>query len=283
MSVNKDGLKTLREKSGCGMMECKQAMFEACEDIEKALEILRKKGIAKAVKKETRTTKDGLVGTAISEDGKSGVMVEVACETDFVAKTDAFILLVNNIVSEVNKAGNISRVQDMPDNIKNMVIEAIGRLGENIKVSKLARFDMKAQKGLVIFYRHPGDKLGVMLEVKCDKEGVKELQLMLKDVAMQVAAMNPSWIKPEDIPQEVMLKEKEVYVQQEKDSGKPDKIIEQIAAGRLKKFYSQVCLLDQEFIKNPKIKVRDIIADIKVKTGVSIEISRFARFKVGEE
>ena len=283
MSVNKDVLKTLREKSGCGMMECKQAMFEACEDIEKALEILRKKGIAKAVKKETRTTKDGLVGTAISEDGKSGVMVEVACETDFVAKTDAFILLVNNIVSEVNKAGNISRVQDMPDNIKNMVIEAIGRLGENIKVSKLARFDMKAQKGLVIFYRHPGDKLGVMLEVKCDKEGVKELQLMLKDVAMQVAAMNPSWIKPEDIPQEVMLKEKEVYVQQEKDSGKPDKIIEQIAAGRLKKFYSQVCLLDQEFIKNPKIKVRDIIADIKVKTGVSIEISRFARFKVGEE
>lgn len=283
MSVNKDVLKTLREKSGCGMMECKQAMFEAGEDIEKALEILRKKGIAKAVKKETRTTKDGLVGTAISEDGKSGVMVEVACETDFVAKTDAFMLLVKNIVSEVNKAGNISGVQDMPDNIKNMVIEAIGRLGENIKVSKLARFDMKAQKGLVVFYRHPGDKLGAMLEVKCDKEGMEELQVMLKDVAMQVAAMNPSWIKPEDIPQEVLLKEKEVYIQQEKDSGKPDKIIEQIAAGRLKKFYSQVCLLDQEFIKNPKIKVRDIIADIKVKTGVSIEISRFARFKVGEE
>lgn len=286
MTVSKDAVRMLREKSGCGIMECKQSLVEADNDMEKAQEILRKKGAAQAIKKGTRTTKDGLVNVSISGEGKSGIMVEVGCETDFVAKTNDFIKLVEEITKKLIALNDVSNVEGIPEDIKTMVTEGIGKLRENIKIAKFTRFDVKSSGGLIVSYVHPGSKLGVLLEIKFAKDESRnneELLALEKDISMQIAAMNPSWLSSDDIPDEVIQKEKEIYKQQAKDSGKPEKILDQIAAGRLKKFYGQVCLLEQEFIRDSKTTIKKVITDLNAKTGAGLEVVRFARFKIGEE
>ncbi len=286
MTVNKDAIKILRDKSGCGMMECKNALVEAGNDIEKAQEILRKTGKAQAIKKGSRNTGDGLVSISIGEEGKSGVMVEVDCETDFVAKTDDFKNLVKDVIGKLITAEKVKSVEDIPGDIKDIVVENIGRLKENIKISKFTRFTAGSPGSLITLYIHPGNKLGVLLEVKFDREESRnneELLMIVKDISMQVAAMNPSWVKSEDVPGDVVQKEKEIYKQQAKDSGKPEKILDQIATGRLRKFYGQVCLLEQEYIKDPKQIVKEALSDAGKKTGAELNVMRFARFKVGEE
>lgn len=286
MPVNKDAVRILREKSGCGIMECKQALVEAESDIEKAQEILRKKGVAQAIKKGTRTTKDGLVEIVVNGNGSTGIIVEVDCETDFVAKTDDFKKLVRNITEKLDAEEKLSNVEKIPESIKSMVVDAIGKLKENIKISRFERFDVDPQEGLITSYIHPGSKLGVLVEIKCGKEEVRghgDFLGFMKDLTMQVAAMNPSWVNNEGIPEEVISKEKEIYKQQAKDSGKPEKILDQIATGKLKKFYSQVCLLDQEFIKDSKLTVKKVIESLNASLGADIDVKRFSRFKVGEE
>ena len=285
MSINKD-IVTLREKTGSGILECKHALVEADNDLEKATEILRKKGIAQAVKKGARTTKDGLVSVRVENNGKSAVMLRLDCETDFVARTPDFIKLTDAITDRLVSAKEAQDIATIPAELNGLVVESIGRLRENIKLSRFIRFNVQADTNTVVSYVHPGNKLGVLLEVKLDNPlaaGNQEIMNFLKDLAMQIAAMNPTWVKSSDVPGAVIEKEKEIYKQQEKSSGKPDKILEQIAMGKLKKFYGQACLVDQEFIKDPKVTIAKMIDVKKANTGFSLEPVRFARFKVGEE
>ncbi len=286
MKVSKDAVRILREKSGCGIMECKQSLLEAENDMEKAQEILRKKGAAQAIKKGTRTTMDGLVSVRINGEGKSGIMVGVSCETDFVAKTDDFAGMVDEITGKLIASKDVVSVEGIGEDIKTIVTEGIGKLRENIRINKFVRFDVQSSGGLVVSYVHPGSKLGVLLEVKFEKEefrGNEESLALVKDITMQIAAMSPSWLGSNDIPDEIIQKEKEIYKQQAKDSGKPEKILDQIAAGRLRKFYGQVCLMEQEFIKDSNTTIKKVIADVNTKTGAGLEAVRFERFKIGEE
>ncbi len=197
MDISLEQVKELREKTGVGIMDCKKALMESGGDIEKSIEYLRKKGIATAQKRAGRTASEGQVQAYIHAGGKIGVLVEVNCETDFSAKTDAFSTFV-------------------------------------------------------------------------------------KDVAMQIAATNPVAVDRERIPSEILDKEKEIYATQARESGKPEKVIERIVEGKLKKFYSEACLLEQPFVKNPDITVQDLLNDLMAKTGESIVIRRFARFQLGE-
>lgn len=198
MQINKDLIRKLRNKTGAGVMDCKQALLEAGGDIQKAQDILREKGSVIAIKRSARETQEGLVSSYVHSGSKLGVLLEVNCETDFVAKTNEF--------------------------------------------SQLA-----------------------------------------KELAMQIASMDPLWIKPEDVPKEIIEKEKEIYKKQAQESGKPEKVIEKIAQGRLEKYFTQVCLLEQPYIKDPKLKVKDLITESVTKLGENIKVGRFTRFKVGEE
>jgi len=198
MQISKDLIRELRNKTGAGVMDCKQALLEAGGDIQKAQDILREKGSVVAIKRSVRDTQEGLVSSYVHSGSKLGVLLEINCETDFVAKTSEF--------------------------------------------SRLA-----------------------------------------KELAMQIAAMDPLWIKPEDVPKEVIEKEKEIYKKQAQESRKPEKVIEKIAQGRLEKYFTQVCLLEQPYIKDPKLKVKDLITESITKLGENIRVGRFTRFKVGEE
>jgi len=198
MQISKDLIRELRNKTGAGVMDCKQALLEAGGDIQKAQDILRAKGSIVAIKRSARDTKEGLISSYVHSGSKLGVLLEINCETDFVAKTSEF--------------------------------------------SQLA-----------------------------------------KELAMQIAAMDPLWIKPEDVPKEVIEKEKEIYKKQAQESGKPEKVIDKIAQGRLEKYFTQVCLLEQPYIKDPKLKVKDLITETITKLGENIKVGRFTRFKVGEE
>ncbi len=198
MAITAQMVKELREKTGAGMMECKKALEEAGGDMEKAIEILKKKGIAKAEKKASRAAKEGIIGSYIHMGGKIGVLVEVNCETDFVARTDEF-------------------------------------------------------------------------------------QQLVKDIAMQIAAMSPKYISVEDVPQEVVEKEKAIYREQALAAGKPEHVVDRIVEGKMQKFYEEVCLLEQRFIKDDSKKVKDIITEAIAKLGENIKVSRFVRFQVGVE
>jgi len=198
MNISTDLIRELRNKTGAGIMDCKEALVKASGDIQKAQDILREKGSIGAIKRSSRETKEGLIYSYIHSGSKLGVLLELNCETDFVARTNEF--------------------------------------------SQLA-----------------------------------------KELAMQVAAMDPLWIKPEDVPKEVVEKEKEIYTKQAQGSGKPEKVIEKIVQGRLESYYSQVCLLEQAYIKDPKLKVKNLFAESVAKLGENIRIGRFVRFKIGEE
>ncbi|MEE9315699.1 MAG: translation elongation factor Ts [bacterium] len=198
MQISKDLIRELRNKTGAGVMDCKQALLEAGGDIQKAQDVLREKGSVVAIKRSARETQEGLVSSYVHSGNKLGVLLEINCETDFVAKTSEF--------------------------------------------SQLA-----------------------------------------KELAMQIAAMDPLWIKPEDVPKEVIEKEKEIYKKQSQESGKPEKVIEKIAQGRLEKYFTQVCLLEQPYIKDPKLKVKDLITESITKLGENIRVGRFTRLKIGEE
>ncbi|MFB0527233.1 MAG: translation elongation factor Ts [bacterium] len=198
MQISKDLIQKLRNKTGAGVMDCKQALLEAGGDIQKAQDILREKGSIVAIKRSARETQEGIVSSYVHSGSKLGVLLEMNCETDFVAKTNEF--------------------------------------------SQLA-----------------------------------------KELAMQIAAMDPLWIKPEDVPKGVIEKEKEIYKKQAQESGKPEKVIEKIAEGKLQKYFTQVCLLEQPYIKDPKLKVKDLITETITKLRENIKVGRFTRLKVGEE
>ena len=254
MAISATQVKDLREKTGAGMMDCKKALIEADGDFEKAIEILRKKGASVAAKRAERTANEGLVLTEILEDGKTGVILEVNCETDFVAKSDDFVNFANAAMQTVvkEKPATVEELLKLSANgntIETELSNIIGKIGEKIEIS---RFKIEtADKGLVTDYVHHGSKLGVLIRAdNVSDEGKDDFKNLAKDIAMQVAAMNPGFLTKDEVSQDVLDKEIEIYKEIARKEGKPEQILDKIATGKLSKFYDENCLVEQVFVKD---------------------------------
>lgn len=280
-------VKELRERTGAGMMDCKKALNETNGDMDKAIEILREKGLAAAAKKAGRIAAEGLVVTYISEDMKKGAVVEVNCETDFVAANEEFKSLADNIAKQIVES-NVSTVEELleekyiADNgktIKEVLTELIAKIGENMSVRRFERFSI--DNGLTQSYIHGGGRIGVLVELACEKQDATLAQVA-KDVAMQVAAANPLYLDKTSVDQESLEKEKEIYRVQALNEGKPENIVDKMVMGRVSKYLKEVCLVDQIWVKNSDYTITKYLQEESKKIGADIKITRFARFERGE-
>jgi len=284
-AISAEMVKKLRDQTGAGMMDCKAALSEANGNFDEATTILRKKGLASAAKKAGRSTNEGLIGNRLSPDHSTGILVEVNCESDFVARTDDFAELIDDVMTEIEKAGDAATQAwlDDPDGVvKKRVAQTIGKLGENMAVPRFVRY---AGKGYVGQYIHMGGKIGVQVEfggVTPDVARREEFATLVKEVAMQIAAASPAYVSREVVPADVLDKEKGIYRAQMEQSGKPANVIDKIVEGKLGSFYSQVVLPDQPSIRDPKQTVKDVIAASNKTLGANVTVNRFARLKVGE-
>ena len=268
-------VKELREKTGAGMMDCKKVLTETDGDMEKAIELLRERGIAKAAKKSGRVAAEGLVEAYISEDGKVGAIVEVNSETDFVAKNEEFKTFVMNVAKQVVEK-NPKDVEDLLNQeatfeagktVNEALVGKIATIGENLTIRRFARFE---SKGLLESYIHGDGKIAVLINMaKGDKE-------VAKDLCMQIAAARPEYLNEQSVPAERVEKEKEILKVQTMNEGKPEAIAEKIVQGRIRKFFEEICLVDQVFVKDSNMKVSELL---KQKDA---EIAEFARFEKGE-
>ena len=268
-------VKELREKTGAGMMDCKKVLTETDGDMEKAIELLRERGIAKAAKKSGRVAAEGLVEAYISEDGKVGAIVEVNSETDFVAKNEEFKTFVMNVAKQVVEK-NPKDVEDLLNQeaifeagktVNEALVGKIATIGENLTIRRFARFE---SKGLLESYIHGDGKIAVLINMaKGDKE-------VAKDLCMQIAAARPEYLNEQAVPAERVEKEKEILKVQTMNEGKPEQIAEKIVQGRIRKFFEEICLVDQVFVKDSNMKVSELL---KQKDA---EVVEFARFEKGE-
>jgi elongation factor Ts len=284
-AISADQVKKLRDQTGAGMMECKNALSEANGDFEEANTILRKRGLASAEKKKGRTASEGLIANTVAADHSSGILAEVNCESDFVAKTPDFQQLMQQVLVEIEKAGDAANdawLKDSQGPIVKLLTPVIAKLGENMAVSRFVRY---AGQGYVGQYVHLGGKIAVMVEfsgVTPAVAGHAEFPTFVKEIAMQVAAASPTYATREAVPAEILEKEKSIYRAQMENSGKPANVLEKIIAGKLGSYYSQVVLPDQESIRDPKQTVKDVIAAASRTFGAPVAVTRFARLKVGE-
>lgn len=291
MSVSAADVKKLRDSTGAGIMDCKQALTETNGDVEKAIEYLRKKGIAKAEKKVSRETKDGLIESYILPESNLGVILEVNCETDFVAKTPDFKNFVHNIKAHITNKKPTDKsdlmlqnfVNDPSKTVEELQKELIGKLGENIAIKRFVLYESK--NGLIDSYIHPGSKLGVMVEINCDSNTVTQstdFKRFAHDIAMQIAASNPMVVRREELSHELIEKEMNIYKTQAQNQNKPEHVAAKIAQGKMEKFYQEVCLMEQSFVKDPNKTIGDLVKEMVGKLGDNITIRRFARFQMGE-
>jgi len=285
MAITADMVKKLRDQTGAGMMECKNALAEANGDFEEANTILRKRGLASAAKKAGRTASEGLIANRVAPDHASGILAEVNCESDFVARTPDFQQLMQSVLAEIEKAGDASSdawLKDPQGPIVKHVAPVIAKLGENMGVSRFVRY---AGGGYVGQYIHQGGKIGVMVEfagVTPEAATRDEFQTLVKEIAMQIAAASPTYTSRERVPAEILEKEKSIYRAQMENSGKPANVLDKIVEGKLGSFYKQVVLPDQESIRDPKMTVKQVIDAASKTLGAPIAVARFARLKVGE-
>ena len=283
MAITAAQVNELRQKTGAGMMDCKKALTEADGNFEKAIEILRKKGAAVAAKRAERTAKEGMVLTKISDDKQTGVIVEVNCETDFVANSEDFTKFAKNVLEAVSssKPANVDDLLEKNPSIRDQFDELLGKVGEKIQISRLSIDE--APNGEVIDYVHLGSKLGVL--VKFDNIGDKKDEFfnLGKDIAMQVAAMKPICVYREEVQKDLIEKEIEIYKEISRKEGKPEQILDKIAQGKLNKFYQENCLSEQAFIKDNTKTVTDLIKEFNSKHGIDVKINHFRRFHLGDE
>ncbi|HEY7170558.1 MAG TPA: translation elongation factor Ts [Vicinamibacterales bacterium] len=279
-------VKKLRDATGAGMMDCKSALEEARGNLDEATTILRKKGLASAAKKAGRATADGLIAHRVSADHHSGVLVEVNCETDFVARTDDFQQLMADVIGLIEQAGDKATdewLKDPNGPVQQRVAVTIGKVGENMAVSRFARY---AGSNYVDQYIHPPGKIGVMVEIAGatpEIAGRAEFTTLVKDLMLQIAAASPTYASREAVPADALEKEKAIYRAQMENSGKPANVIDKIVEGKLGAFYEQIVLVDQMFIRvETKQKVSDVIAGANKALGARLSVVRFARLKVGE-
>lgn len=282
-------VKELRERTAAGMMDCKKALMATEGDMDKAIEWLREKGLAQAAKKASRIAAEGVVAQFVAPCGCTGVIVEVNCETDFVAKTDNFKDFANNVAKHIAKANPASVeemleqkfVDDESKTISDLISDATVAIGEKISVRRFARYKTE---GVVSTYIHMGGKVGVLVEVACDddhkdNDTVKEFA---HDLALQIAAAKPEAVRREEVDSSKLEKEKEILRAQAINEGKPEKIVDKMVEGRIEKYYKEVCLIDQPFVKDGDKSIKAYMADVAKATGATLDIVRFTRFERGE-
>lgn len=278
MAFTAKDVMTLRDKSGAGMLDCKKALTDADGDMEKAAELLRERGIAKAVKKESRIAAEGAVGAFVCTKCGVGVLLEINCESDFVSKGDKFHSIVDSVAEVIakNKPASVEALNDCvigSETVKDYITNNTAVIGEKISIR---RFEIYETTGKIETYIHMGGKVGVMVEAVDFTEGAEET---LHDVALQIAAAKPSYVTEEEVPAEVIAKEKEIMLVQmqndEKNAKKPKEILEKIVMGKMGKFYSENCLLKQAFVKDDSLTVGQVI-------GNKFRVARFVRWEMGE-
>jgi elongation factor Ts len=280
-------VKKLRDQTGAGMMECKNALTEANGDFEEANTILRKRGLASAAKKAGRSANEGLIAHRVAADHSSGILAEVNCESDFVARTPDFVQLMERVLAEIEKAGDAATeawLKDPQGPVVTLVAPVIAKLGENMGVSRVVRY---AGTGYVGQYVHLGGKIAVMAEfsgVTAELATRDEFAALVKEISMQIAAASPSYATRDEVPADLLDKEKAIYRAQMENSGKPANVLEKIIEGKLGSFYKQTVLPDQDSIRDTtgKTSVKDVLAAANKALGASVSVTRFARLKVGE-
>ena len=279
-------VKTLRDQTGAGMMDCKRVLQDADGDLERAVELLRERGLAKAGKREGRATSEGVIAFAVA-DG-SGAMVELGCETDFVARTDDFRALAEGLAGAVAADASIDGPEALlereidGEKAADKLTAAIAKLGENVVLKRTARIDVGGQ-GTVGGYVHAGGKLGVIVGLATEADG-DAVQQLARDVAMHVAAADPSplAVDRDGVSAELLETERKIYRKQAEQEGKPEKIIDKIVDGKIAKFLAEVALVDQAFVKDPDRSVGDVLKGAAKDVGADVSVTAFHRFKLGE-
>ena len=270
-------VKELREATNVGMMECKKALEECNGDKDAAIKLLRERGIAIAGKKASREASQGMIDAAILNDGKKGVMIKVNCETDFVVRNENF----QNFVKELLEASKTIADGELAEVKKNELTAKVAEIGENIIIAGNVTYEVEGE-GLVASYIHMGGKVGVLLELgfeKADTVGNEKLQELAKDLTLQVAASAPEYLNRDAVPEEVIESERAIFAKQMED--KPQEILDKIIDGKLNKFYSEVCLLEQAFVKEPDQSVTQLIDKVAKDLGETIEVRRYTRYQIG--
>ena len=277
-------VKALREKTGCGMMDCKKALTQADGDMDKAIDFLREQGLAKQAKKASRIAAEGVAYAATTDDNSVGVVIEVNAETDFVAKNDSFMDFVKACANTVIKENPADieallalKADGSDQTVAEMLQEKVLTIGENIQIRRFERME-----GACVAYVHAGGKIGVLVNFDTDLASKPEFVSYGKDVAMQIAALNTSYLNKDEVPAEVIEHEKEVMRQQVINEGKPAAIADKIVMGKINKYYKENCLVDQEFVKDSKLTVAQYTKNTAKELGGSIEIKKFVRFEKGE-
>lgn len=267
----------LREMTNAGMMECKKALTEAKGELEVAVDILRKKGAASATSKSTREAREGLITQYIAPGGRLGLLVEVNCQTDFVARNDMFRAFADDVAKRL--------AADPKTDFETDRVNMVAQIRENIQIPRHARMEVSGN-GLIAAYIHTGAKVGVLVEVGAGKESTVTndvFKQLVKDITLQIAAAHPHAVSREEIPADVIAKEREIAVQSDRLKGKPAQALEKIVQGILEKFYQTYCLVDQGFVKkNSEVSVKDYVASVAKELGDEVTIRRFVRFQVGE-
>jgi elongation factor Ts len=264
----------LRELTGAGLMDCKKALTETNGDTQAAVDWLRKKGVASAEKKAGREAKEGVIAQYIKPGAKLGVLVEINCETDFVAKNEQFRAFCDEIARTI--------AENPSADLEAQRTAAITRIGENVKISRHQKLEVSGN-GMIAAYIHTGGKVGVLVEVGAGKEATvnnDEFKQVVRDITLQIAAANPTVVTRDQVPADLVAKEKEIAAEQVKN--KPPQAIAKIVEGKLDKFYQTICLVEQGFVKNGEVTVKEHVAQLSKKLGDEITVRRFLRFQVGE-
>lgn len=276
-------VKDLRDKTGAGMADCKKALVESDGDTNLAIEILRKKGAASAAKRADKSANEGMIAANVSNDAKTAAIIEINCETDFVARNAEFVNYVNTVAGALleNKVSSTEELYKLNFNgtvIENLHNEILAKFSEKIEAR---RFDRWTTDGFLAAYMHAGSKLAVLIDISTPSLN-EEAQGLVRDIAMQIAAMNPQFIYRSEVDQATLNKELEIYKQQAIDQGKKEELAEKIAQGRLEKFYTESCLVEQAFVKDGNMTVADVLKKISELSGGEAKVNRFLRYALGE-
>ena len=282
--ITAKSVKELRDKTGAGMMDCKKALTETNGDVEKAIEVLREKGLAAAAKKAGRTAAEGIVKTFVSEDGKNASIVEVNCETDFVAANEEFVNFAEK-VAELAANTSVNTVEELLNEklgdatVQETLTALVAKLGENMTVRRFEK--LSVENGAIESYIHGGGRIGVLVEVSTEGDS-KVAKEVAKEICMQVAAANPLFLNRDSVDQEALEKEKEIYRVQALNEGKPEKIVEKMVMGRIQKYFKEVCLVDQIWVKDGDKTITKLLEEKSKEAGAPISVTKFVRYERGE-
>jgi elongation factor Ts len=282
MAISPLDVKSLRDRTGAGMADCKKALEEAEGDMNVAIEVLRKKGAATASKRADRSANEGVIGTAVSADHKRAAIVEVNCETDFVARNEEFSSFVKKLAQAIvdGQPKNTEELNALTidgTKVESHLHDLLGKFSEKIEIR---RFEIvSTEDGYVTDYVHQGDKLAVLVELTGSGEQTNGIA---RDIAMQVAAMNPSFVHRKEVPEDVLVKEREIYASQALTEGKKPEFADKIVAGRLEKFFADACLLEQSFVKDSAKTIQEVLRSAANESGNEVTVARFVRYNLGE-